>query len=128
MKRRSVYLLLTLCCFVLCIVIVKLFSNDLFIRGVIGDFIVVIFIYCFVKCISDVKSFLLAISTLALSYLTEFLQYLHLVSYLGLEQSELAKIIIGATFDFTDLVAYTAGVICVYLLDTTILKRIAKEY
>ncbi len=128
MTRRLIYLLLTLVCFVLCVLIVMWFSNDLFVRGQVGDFIVVILIYFLVKSMIDVKSFLLAIATLVLSYLTEFLQYLSLVKYIGLEQSSLAKIIIGSTFDVNDLVAYTAGVICVYLLDTIVIRKIVKEY
>ncbi len=128
MKRRSIYLLLTLACFVLCVLIVMLFSDDSFIRGRVGDFIVVILIYFFVKSIVDVRSLLLAIATLVLSCLTEFLQYLHLINYIGLEQSRMAQLIIGSTFDLNDLVAYTAGVICVYLLDATLIKKIVKEY
>ncbi len=128
MKRRPVYLLLMLICLALCVLIVLRFSNDLFIRGWVGDFIVVVLIYFFVKSIIDIKSFRLAIATLVFSYLTEFFQYLSLVKQIGLEQSRIAQIIVGTTFDFNDLVAYTIGVVCVYLLDITLIKKRVKDY
>lgn len=124
MQRRLIYSGLTLGCFLLCYLIVKLFSDNLVIRGLVGDFLVVILIYSLVKVFVDVKPAFLAGATLALAYLTELLQYFKLIRYLGLEDSQIARIIFGAVFDPFDLLAYTVGVICIYLMDKHTFSRI----
>ena len=118
MKRREIYLLSTVICFLLCILIVKLLSDYLVIRGFIGDIIVTILIYCFIKMFVDLKPLKLSIFVLMFSYIVELMQYYKVIEIIGLGNNEIAQIIIGTTFDFRDLLAYTIGVIIVYLLDT----------
>ncbi len=128
MKRRFVYIILTIVCFILCVLIVKLFSRDLFIRGLIGDFLIVIMIYCLIKSIIDYKPLTVAMVTLLSAFFTELLQYMEIIKYVGLEQSEIAKLIIGSTFDPSDMVAYTLGVVVVYFIDRIIVTRAVKVY
>jgi hypothetical protein len=103
---------------------VKIFSGNRFIRGFIGDIIVILLVYFFIKIFSDFHALKLTLFTLAIAFTTEFLQYLRLTSYLGLEHNPLALLIFGSVFDPYDLVAYTIGAILVYFIDTRLIKRV----
>lgn len=128
MKRRSVYIFLTILCFGICILIVNSLSNYQFIRGFMGDVLVNILIYCFIKIFIDINPFKLCIFILLFSYAIEFLQYLRFIDYIGLEQSRIARIIFGATFDFRDLIAYTIGITIIYFLDAKLFYRMIRNY
>ncbi len=117
------YFTLSILCFLSCIIIVKLFDDNLFIRGFTGDIIVILLIYFLVKAIYDVKPSHLAILVLGLGFITEFLQYAKLIRLLGLEQNTIAKLIIGSVFDPFDLIAYTLGAITVYIIDTKLIRH-----
>jgi hypothetical protein len=40
-----------------------------------------------------------------------------MITYLNVEENSVIRIILGTTFSITDLVAYTLGVITVFLID-----------
>lgn len=92
---------------------IALFVNDQFIRPYLGDYLVVIFIYCFLKSFWNAPPLTVALSVLIFSFLVEILQYFEFIKILGLGNSTLAKIIIGTTFHWADLVAYLAGILTV---------------
>ena len=91
--------------------------RDSIIRPYGGDFLVVILIYCFIKSFIDSPPVLTAIAVLILSYAVEISQYFHLVTHLGLEHSSLAKILLGTSFSFIDILAYTLGVLFVIVVE-----------
>jgi len=55
------------------------------------------------------------------------LQYLNIVEVLGLSNNSTAKTIIGYSFEWLDILAYTLGVVTAWLVDRFILNRRAKE-
>ena len=61
-----------------------------------------------------------AISVLIFSYAVEILQFFNIVNRLGLQNSRLARIIIGSSFEWIDLIAYTAGIILVLYIEKII--------
>lgn len=128
MKRRFVYVLTTLLCIVTCVLILKLLQHEPFIRGFVGDLVFMILLYCFGKSCADLRPRVVAGVTLGIAYITEFMQYINLYQYIGMEHNRIARIIFGATFDVGDLIAYTLGVLCIYLLDTSLLNGRFKEY
>jgi len=110
MKNRIVYLLVAISLFLLCCIIVRCFNNQPFIRGFMGDVIVIALIYAFVKTLFVKTGVLkLCIVVLIFAYATEFMQYYKLVELLGLQQYRIARIVIGTSFDVMDLLAYTLG-------------------
>lgn len=115
-KFRIRYFIYTIILFVieLCI---GFFFRDGFFRPYIGDFLVVILIYCFVRSFFDVSVFAAAIFVLLFSYTVELLQYFKLVEILGLQHSKIARILIGTSFDWMDLVAYTLGIWMVWVME-----------
>jgi len=98
-------------------ILIALFVHDNLIRPYIGDFLVVILIYCFVKAWIDAPVRTTAIGVLLFAYTVETLQYFNLVKHLGLQHSRLANIVIGNHFEWSDMIAYTLGILLVVLLE-----------
>lgn len=106
-------------------VCIALFLNDHFIRPFVGDLLVVVLIYFFFKSWLDATAVKLAIAVFLFACLIETLQYFNLIEWLGLENFSLAKIILGATFDWLDLLAYFLGTIFSLLLDQLITPKLS---
>ena len=88
-----------------------------FIRHTFGDLIVVILLYYLVKSFIRISSKKLGILVLAFSFIIEILQYINFIKILGLESSRVANLILGNTFSFSDLIAYTLGIITVLIIE-----------
>lgn len=97
-------------------VLIALYVKDAIIRPYVGDFLVVILLYCMVRSVFDVPVIKIAIGVLLFAYLIEWLQYMNVIRWLGLQDNKTANIIIGNRFEWIDMLAYTLGVICVVLV------------
>jgi hypothetical protein len=115
-RLHSSYLLASILLFIT-EVLIALFVKDRFVRPYVGDFLVVILIYCFVKSFIRIDSIKLGIWVLLFAYAIEVLQYFSIVKRLGLEHSKLAITVIGYSFEWADIMAYTLGVISIVLID-----------
>ena len=89
---------------------IALWVNDDFVRPYLGDVLVVILIYAFVRAFFKVAIVPTAIGVLVFAFAVEILQYFKIVELLGWESSAIARTIIGTTFTWEDLIAYTVGV------------------
>lgn len=98
-------------------VLIARYLNDQFIRPYGGDFLVVILIYCFIRSFFKVSTLHAAIGTLIFAYLIEFLQYLHIIQTLGLQNSKIANVVLGNRFEWIDILAYTLGIATVLLVE-----------
>ena len=121
-KFNPYYFALTIALFLIEILI-ALFVHDQFIRPYIGDFLVVILIYCFVKSFLNTPIAPTALGVLLFAYSVEILQYFRIVEVLGLQHSRAARIIIGSAFEWQDMLAYTLGIMSVILLEKTKIKN-----
>ena len=110
------YFLLTIILFAI-EVYIGTYMHDAFIRPYGGDFLVVMLIYCFAKSFFNTPPFLTACCVLVFAYAVEISQYFHLVTLLGWEHSKAARIIMGTSFSFTDLLTYTLGIGTVLLIE-----------
>lgn len=90
---------------------IALYIDDSFIRPYIGDLLVVILLYAIVRAFFKVSIMTAAIGVLIFSFAVEVLQYFKVVEILGLGSSPLARTIIGTTFSWEDLVAYSLGIL-----------------
>ncbi len=115
------YFILTLILLVIEILI-GVFVHDNFIRPFIGDVLVVILLFTFFRIFYKGSSLKLILAVLAFSFTIEILQYFNLVSMLGLQDNKLAKIVLGATFDFLDLLAYLIGCVLNIFIDRRMFK------
>ena len=87
--------------------------HDWIIRPYGGDFLVVVLLYCFVRSFLAVPVLPTALSVLVFSYLVEVSQFFHLADRLGFKAPSLARTLLGTYFTWTDLLAYTLGILTV---------------
>ena len=109
-----------LCAFIIVFIIevlIAVFVNDKFIRPYVGDILVVVLIYCFIRSFAEIEGKLLPLYIFVFAALTEVGQYFHLVKLLGLSDYKIARIIIGSTFDLKDIACYLAGCIGLFLYE-----------
>ena len=111
-RFHKTYFILTLVLF-LTEVLIAMYVNDNFIRPYFGDFLVVILMYCFLKSFIDSGVSLTVIAVLLFSFLIEVLQYLNFVERIGLGNSEMARTLIGTSFAWMDILAYTTGALAI---------------
>ncbi len=109
---RTGYLAVALVIFVMEIVI-ALYVHDDLIRPWGGDLLVVVLLYCFVRGVTRLDVIVAAFLVLMFSWLIEALQYLQIIGILGLENNAIARTVIGTTFSWSDIVAYTLGIVLV---------------
>ncbi|MEN9502222.1 MAG: hypothetical protein RI964_1507 [Pseudomonadota bacterium] len=93
----------------------------LFIRAYFGDFLVVILLYCAVKSVWTVEAKRLAINVFILATLIEIAQYFQIADKLQL--TGWARIVLGTSFSFHDLIMYAAGCLTAWWLDSYWLDR-----
>ena len=97
-----------------------------FIRESIGDVLVTPLIYCFLKIFIKKEIKLLWLWIFIFAVVVEVLQYFNLVDLLGLEQYRIARIIIGTTFAFSDIICYLAGCLGVWGFEA-VMRKISKK-
>lgn len=122
LKFSKTYFGLTILLFVV-EVLIALFLHDNFVRPYVGDVLVVMLIYCFVKSFLDVPEFVLAIGVLLFAFAIEFLQYIKIVNVLGLEKSELMRTVLGTSFAWLDMLAYVVGMGIVLMAEKYIWQK-----
>jgi uncharacterized protein DUF2809 len=96
---------------------IALFTHDRLVRPFVGDMLVVILIFTICRSIIKADNIRLALSVLVFSFAVEFGQYFNLISILGLQNSGLVRTVIGTTFDFHDLLAYSVGILLIVLIE-----------
>ena len=104
-------------------VFIALYLHDSFIRPYFGDFLVVIMIYCFVLSFINFSKYKVALLVLLFAYCIEFAQYFNLLQLLRLENSSLAKVVLGNSFAIEDLVLYTLGIGGIVLVELLIVRN-----
>lgn len=98
-------------------ILIGMYVKDKFIRPYGGDYLVVILLYTFIKSFWDESFMKVAIGVLIFSFVLEFLQYFNFVDRIGLGDIKLARILIGTSFAWEDLVAYALGVLTVIFVE-----------
>ena len=96
---------------------IALYVHDKILRPYIGDVLVVILIYYFVKTFLRIRPWYNIIAVTLFAFAVEFAQYLNLVKHLGLSHSRFWVIVIGNSFNWTDLGCYLAGALVLYLIE-----------
>ena len=95
---------------------IALFIHDRLVRPFVGDMLVVILLFTLCRTVIETGYIRLALCVLTFSFAVEIGQYFNLISILGLQNSSLARTIIGTTFDFHDLLAYSAGALLICII------------
>ena len=121
-KKRTFYLIATII-FFLIEVCIALFVRDRFIRPYVGDMLVVILIYTFLRVILPEKPRLLSVYVFLFAALVEGLQAINVVELLGLQNSRFFSVLIGTTFDWKDIVCYAVGCVLMGLWEYWLWKK-----
>jgi len=100
-------------------VIIALYIKDKIIRPFVGDILVVIFMYYFIKAFINTKAIYIAIFTLIFSFVVEMI---------GLGHNKVARIIIGTSFSWIDLLCYFVGFILLFLIDKDLKNNEKSNY
>lgn len=117
-KIRRKYLLFTIGLLIIEIAI-ALFIHDKIIRPYVGDILVAMLVYSFIRTLFPLSTYVAAVITLLFCYMVEAFQYINIVQVLGIEKSKLASIAIGQSFDWIDLLMYTTGILIVLIFEKT---------
>lgn len=108
MKFSRTFFLLTGILF-LVEVFIALYVRDSFVRPFMGDVLVVMLIYSFLRTFWANTGTRLILSVCLFAFLVEFSQYFDPVGRLGLEQHRVIAVLWGRTFSWLDLLAYLVG-------------------
>ena len=98
----------SLVCFI-ALVVIALFVRDSFIRPTFGDVLVVVWLYYFLASLFSMSVNWLVSLVVLIAFAVELGQLLQVAVWLGIEPSSLLAVILGATFDWKDLLAYCIG-------------------
>jgi heme/copper-type cytochrome/quinol oxidase subunit 2 len=93
------------------------------VRPYVGDVLVVILIYCSVKLFFNWAVIPVAISVLLFAFAIEIFQYYNGITKLGLENSNLARTVIGTSFAWLDFLTYMIGIGIVLMVEKRVLKK-----
>lgn len=121
-KKRAFYLIATILIFLI-EVCIALFVRDRFIRPYVGDMLVVILIYAFLRVILPEKPRLLPLYVFLFAALVEGLQAINVVELLGLQNSRFFSVLIGTTFDWKDVACYAVGCVLLGLWECWLWKK-----
>jgi len=122
LKFNKTYFCITVAIFIIEVLIAML-VHDRIIRPYIGDVLVVILIYSFIKSFVEIKILNASVFVLFFAFLIEGLQYLKIVERIGLEHNKIVRVIIGASFEWMDIICYIVGMGIVLLAEKSISKR-----
>ena len=111
-KIRIIYALLTMALLAV-EVLIALFCHDNFIRPYIGDVLVVVVIYTFLRIFIPTGVRMLPLYIFLFATCVEVLQFFQVVKLIGLENNTFFRILIGSVADIKDVICYLAG--CVIL-------------
>ena len=107
-KKRWIYMILTIILLTI-EVLIALFVHDNFVRPYIGDVLVVMVIYSFIRIFVSEKIKMLPSYILCFAVLVEVLQYFRVVELLGLQDNRFFSVLIGSVFDMKDIICYALG-------------------
>ena len=102
-------------------VLIALYVHDSIIRPYVGDILVVVVIYTFVRIFRPERVALLPVYIFVFAAGVELLQLINIVDVLGVRDSSFFSVLIGTVFDIKDVICYAVG--CLFLCGYEIIKK-----
>lgn len=96
---------------------IALYVHDPIIRPYIGDMLVVVPVYCFVRVLIPEGMKRLPLYVFLFAVCVEVTQYFRLAELLGLQGNAAARIILGSVFDWKDIACYGAGCLLIQIFE-----------
>ncbi|WP_405227210.1 DUF2809 domain-containing protein [Dokdonia sp. Asnod1-B02] len=102
-------------------IFIAIYVHDDFIRPYLGDSIVVVLIYVLIMGLFNIpRSFesknMTALAVLLFAFIVEGLQAISFINYTGLADNKLARIILGTSFSWWDMLAYVGGYLFIIII------------
>jgi hypothetical protein len=104
-------------------IFIAVFVHDQFIRPFFGDFLAVIFVYGGL-CIFFQNSTKIATISLIIAFCIEILQYFKFIEITGLIKYKILAVVIGNSFSWLDILAYSFGFAFILLIENFEILRI----
>lgn len=104
-------------------VLIALFVHDDFVRPYVGDMIVTVVVWSFLRIIFPDKFKLMSLYVMIFAILVEVGQYFHYTELLGITNPILVTMI-GTTFAWADIACYAVGCIVAAVADTVMFRKI----
>lgn len=114
-KFSAKYFLITLFIFLIEVLIATKLKEYFFVRAYLGDVIVVMLLYTFVKSFLGINNTKLILGIFAFSCLIEFAQFFNIAEKLGFQPGSLMYIVIGNSFSWVDILCYAMGCFLLYI-------------
>ena len=105
-------------------VYIALFVHDAFVRPYVGDALVVVVIYFFVRIFVTESCRLLPLYIFVFAVGVEVLQYFRIVERMGLEGNIFLRTLIGTSFDWMDILCYGVGCMLLALWEFYLWKKL----
>ena len=118
-KKRLAYLLATMVLFGIELLI-ALFVHDKFIRPYVGDVLVVVLLYTFVRIFLPEGVRLLPLYIFLFAAGVELLQYFRIVELLGLSDNWILSVVVGSVFDIKDILCYGVGAVILWIFENVV--------
>lgn len=110
MKFNSRYFLITLIILLIEVAIATVLQKISFVRAYLGDILVVILIYCFIRTFFPIKNKeKLLIGIFLFAVFVEILQYFKLATFFGMGKGTIGYILLGNYFSWEDILCYATG-------------------
>lgn len=113
--NRSYFILA--CSVFLLEVYIAFFVEDTFIRPYLGDFLVMLLMYSFIRAFFPVTVHKTLVGILVFALLVEVSQHFQLLHQLQLGHLRWAKMILGQTFSWADIWMYLLGIVFIYWVE-----------
>ena len=107
-------------------VLILLAGAEGFLRNTLGDYLVVLLLYAIARTVKPTKFRLLPIALFAFAVLVEVVQYMDLLSALGIT-NETVVIAVGSVFDWLDIAVYALASITAAVADYLIARKADRE-
>lgn len=124
-KKRVIYAVATVVLLAI-EVFIALYIHDKFIRPYIGDVIVVVVVYTFVRIFIPERVRMLPLYVFIFAAGVEVLQLFHIVDILGLGSNRFMRILIGSVFDMADVICYGIGCVMLGIYEWRMAKKAKK--
>lgn len=121
--QRLRYGIIALLLFLAMLVIAIKVPHTSFVRGSLGDVLVVVFLYALALSVRDFDRPRLAGAVFLFACFIELCQYFRLAQTLGLRPNGVLWVVIGSTADWGDIACYLVGALVALIGDLVIVRK-----
>ena len=126
MKKKRLAFLLIFLLLVISEFIIGIYFHDDFVRPFVGDVIIAVVLYTFVRIFFPEKLYWLSAAVFVFCAAVEFSQIIPLCDLIGVKNNFL-RILMGVSFAWEDIICYAVGCIITAVYDVFLFRRQSSE-